>query len=55
MILKNKKYYFNIFLKKNILKNNCYYTLKYLLDEPSKNVLLKINPFLMPTSLVIES
>ena len=31
IFLKLKKYYFNIFINKNILKYNCYYIFKYLI------------------------
>jgi len=33
IILKNKKNYFNIFFKKNNLKNNRYYTFKHPLVQ----------------------
>ena len=42
IIFKIKKYYFNIFLNKNILKNNHYYIIKYSYNCPFFYVFIRL-------------
>jgi hypothetical protein len=43
IFLKLKKYYFDMFINKNILKNNCYYIFKHLKNYPYQNGISNYN------------